>query len=80
MIKAESSLGSHFEQVVFTGGVFNITGKNTTLLVGTGGVLNCIGAKGTTATALPVPTGYNPIDCKQIIETGTTATGIWVLR
>lgn len=81
MIKSESSLGSNFEKVVFTAGEFIISGKNTTLLVGTAGVLSCIGADTTDkVTDLPVPIGYNPISCKKILEAGTTADNIWVLR
>ncbi len=80
MIKREASLGSNFEAVDPSAGDVIVNGKDTTLLIGTGGVLMVDGKDGGTNVALTVPAGYNPISVSKIYQTGTTATGIVVLR
>ncbi len=79
-IKREASLGSNFEAVDPTAGDVIINGKDSTLLIGTAGILMVDGKEGGTNVALPVLAGYNPISVSKIYKTGTTATGIVVLR
>ena len=80
MIKREASLGSNFEAVDPTAGDVFIGDKGSTLLIGAGGDLVVDGADGGTQVTLTVPAGYNPISVSKIYQTGTTATGIVVLR
>ncbi len=80
MIKREASLGSNFEVVDPTAGDVIVGGSQSGLAVTTGGILMCDGKDGGVGIAMPVSTGYNPISVSKIYQTGTTATGIVVLR
>lgn len=47
------------------------------ILVGAAGNLNCILADETVAKVLPVPAGFSPLRVKQVLNTSTTASGLF---
>jgi hypothetical protein len=79
MIKHEANIAGKKVAVTYTGGVFTNGRVTSTLFVGVGGDVNIKLTEDSAFGVMKLGAGYHPLAVKEISQTGTTATGMFLL-